>query len=99
MNTELINIRRAIIITIFPYTTLFRSILKFLPKDVDYTGIDLSEDYIINARKAHPHQRFICANVAETLLLDKELFDTVFLIGVQHHLTDVEMEATLRFAW
>lgn len=74
-------------------------ILKYLPKDVDYTGIDLSEDYIINACKAHPHQRFICANVAEALPLDRELFDTVFFIGVQHHLTDVEMEATLRFAW
>lgn len=75
-------------------------ILKYLPSDVAYCGIDLSEDYIRDARKQYPNMRFVCANVADDdFVLMDELFDTVFCVGVQHHLNDKEMEAVLRFAW
>src|SRR5690606_36923512 len=74
-------------------------ILKYLPKEVDYTGIDMNKDYILNARRKYPDKQFVCADITiNDFALENELFDTVFFIGVQHHLTDSEMEATLRFA-
>ncbi len=74
-------------------------ILKFLPKEADYTGIDMNKDYIMNASRRYPDKNFVCADITtNSFALENELFDTVFFIGVQHHLTDSEMEATLRFA-
>ena len=56
-------------------------ILKYLPSDVAYCGIDLSEDYIRDARKQYPNMRFVCANVADDdFVLMDELFDTVFCV-------------------
>ncbi|MCA1744227.1 MAG: class I SAM-dependent methyltransferase [Bacteroidales bacterium] len=74
-------------------------ILKYLPKEVDYTGIDMNKDYILNARRKYPDKQFVCADITTNdVAIENELFDTVFFIGVQHHLSDSEMEATLRFA-
>lgn len=75
-------------------------ILKYLPPNVAYTGIDLSEDYIRDARKQYPDMHFVCANITDNdLTLKDEPFDTIFCIGVQHHLNDSEMEEMLHFAW
>ena len=74
-------------------------ILKYLPEEVDYTGVDMNPDYISDARSRYPDKKFVCEDITSNgLAFENDLFDTVFFIGVQHHLTDNEMEATLRFA-
>jgi len=74
-------------------------ILNYLPKETDYTGIDMNKDYIMNAQRKYPDKKFVCADITTSdFVLENELFDTVFFIGVQHHLSDSEMEATLKFA-
>jgi len=74
-------------------------ILRYLPLDVDYTGIDLSKQYVAKARIAHPRQKFICGDIGHPdFPLVDHLFDTVFLIGVQHHLTDEVVQTMFEFA-
>lgn len=75
-------------------------ILAQLPLDVDYTGIDLSSKYISRAQQSHPHQTFICGDIGNPdFPLDNERYDTVFLIGVQHHLTDAIVDKMFAFAY
>jgi SAM-dependent methyltransferase len=74
-------------------------ILHYLPLDADYTGIDLSQHYVAKARIAHPKQRFICGDIGDPdFPLPDQLFDTVFLIGVQHHLDDEVVHTMFEFA-
>lgn len=75
-------------------------ILKYLPKEVHYTGLDLNEDYIRKARKAYPDKLFLAGDINEASFpLDDQQFDVVFFIGVQHHLEDESVEKILRFAY
>ncbi len=75
-------------------------ILKFLPPNARYTGIDLSRDYILKAREAHPGKTFIQGDIASPdFPLEDETFDTVFFIGVQHHLPDEVVAKMLNFGF
>lgn len=64
--------------------------------DVDYTGIDLNEDYL---RVAGSHSdgstRFINANVAELAGLGLGPFDVAIGVGLLHHLCDDEVSGLL----
>ncbi len=75
-------------------------ILNILPPSVDYTGIDISEDYIQKARQTWPDKTFIQGDIADSKFpVEDNSFDTVFFIGVQHHLPDEVVSEMLRFAY
>jgi 2-polyprenyl-3-methyl-5-hydroxy-6-metoxy-1,4-benzoquinol methylase len=65
-------------------------LLDFLKKqeeyDMSYTGIDFSEGLLSEARKKHPHEKFISMDMRD---MDKKLggkFDAIFAIASFHHL-------------
>ena len=62
-------------------------ILKYFPKEVKYTGIDLSEDYISNARKLFPNHSFKVSSVDDFVILGKK-FDIILALGLLHHIDD-----------
>ncbi|SFK97297.1 Methyltransferase domain-containing protein [Mesorhizobium albiziae] len=71
-------------------------ILAFLPQ-VDYLGIDYSEDYIDAARRRFGNRgRFLAADVSS--LRDQGItgFDVVIALGVLHHLDDVSAKGLMR---
>ncbi len=75
-------------------------ILRFLPADADYTGIDLNPDYIRKAKRSNPGKTFICGDIAKPdFHIEDESFHTIFMIGVQHHLPDEAIEKMLDFAY
>ncbi len=62
--------------------------LEQLP-GVDYTGIDLSADYIAEAQRRHGGRgRFIASDAAALRSLALPAFDTAIAIGLLHHLDD-----------
>lgn len=66
-------------------------IVKHLPQ-VDYLGIDLSEDYIKSARKKqHPNARFQRIDMNNFTPPDASAFDTVLSISMLHHIDDQEV--------
>lgn len=64
-------------------------ILSYLPK-VDYTGLDLSPEYIRSAQKRFGAKgRFCCGDVGQaTIEGEHGTFDLVLANGVLHHLDD-----------
>ncbi len=69
------------------------AVLSDLPADIDYIGVDLSEDYIRRARSTYGDRgTFICASLAE---LDFKALgrqpDIVLAKGLLHHLEDREV--------
>src|SRR6185437_2540759 len=71
--------------------------LDYLPGNVDYTGCDLSPEYIEHARKTYGHRaQFYCMSVADLGKLNLEKFDIVVAMGVLHHLNDALVESLAR---
>jgi len=65
-------------------------ILALLP-EVQYTGIDLSPDYIAHARARFGSRgTFVCQSVAEAAISSPGSFDIVMAMGLLHHLDDNE---------
>jgi len=65
------------------------TILDFLPADIDYVGVDLSETYIKSAQiKFGDRGRFLCLPVESTLEAGLKDFDVVLGMGLVHHLDD-----------
>ncbi len=65
-------------------------ILSYLPS-VEYTGFDASQKYINTARKRYGDRgNFICDLVSSIDFKYKSYFDIVLVLGVLHHLDDVE---------
>jgi SAM-dependent methyltransferase len=65
-------------------------ILDYLPQ-VDYVGIDLSDQYIARAQQRYGHRGMFYAGRAERGNgLAKGQFDLVLLVGVLHHLSSLE---------
>jgi ubiquinone/menaquinone biosynthesis C-methylase UbiE len=52
-----------------------------------YVGIDNNRDYIEQARKKYPGQ-FIIGTATDMKDLKRNYFDSVFAVGLHHHLTD-----------
>lgn len=66
-------------------------IIKHLPKDIDYTGIEGNSTYCENARKLHPDKNFINlyldpVNVNKLQL--KKPIDTVTMLAIVEHMDD-----------
>ena len=70
-------------------------IVKHLHMNANYTGIDLNEHYIQKARKKYPQHTFIIGESADFPVED-ESFDTIFMVGVQHHLDDATLKKLTR---
>ncbi|HAM71031.1 MAG TPA: class I SAM-dependent methyltransferase [Verrucomicrobiales bacterium] len=59
--------------------------------EVDYTGFDLSAEYIEAGRARYGSRaRLFCQRVTRDVLPHEPCFDLVMAIGVLHHLTDGE---------
>jgi len=64
-------------------------ILDYLP-EMDYTGFDISPEYIASARKRFGNRaRFVCEDIgAMNIRREEGTFDLVLATGVVHHLDD-----------
>ena len=61
----------------------------FSGKEVDYLGLDVSEDYIDWARRRYGERaRFLCRGVSRDAIDERASFDLVLSVGVIHHLND-----------
>lgn len=67
-------------------------ILKFLPKNIHYWGVDISEPYINQAKfKFNDRGTFICSKLNIEVVKDFPKFDRILALGVLHHLNDDEV--------
>lgn len=68
-------------------------ILDFLPK-VDYTGIDIDENYIAKAKTKYGSRgNFVCSAVEDLNMDSSVKFDIVIAAGVLHHLNNSQCSA------
>lgn len=64
-------------------------LLAYLPKNVNYWGFDISEEYIDKAKQKYSDKgHFICKLLEQSDLETLPKFDNVVLTGVFHHLDD-----------
>tara|TARA_B110001450_G_C17651386_1_gene493434 strand:+ start:28 stop:639 length:612 start_codon:yes stop_codon:yes gene_type:complete len=62
-----------------------------------YFGIDISEDYIQSARKNYGNYgKFYCKSVSDLSDISLPNIDIVIMRGVLHHLSDEEVQTTLK---
>lgn len=74
-------------------------ILEFLPASTEYTGFDISEDYIASAKSRFGRRgNFFCSPVTASLAEQLTGFDIVLANGVLHHLDDKSALDLLRIA-
>ena len=78
---------------------------KFLPDTIDYTGFDLSADYIELAKNKYrdsaAQSRFLCGSAAEFMdsdLISDNTIDVVVIHGVLHHVPDTVVEEMFSLA-
>lgn len=60
--------------------------------DIDYYGVDISEQYISSAKKRSTNNKttFLCGNLTRDFISVLPRFDRVICVGVLHHLNDEE---------
>jgi SAM-dependent methyltransferase len=76
------------------------AIFQDVPTGVDYTGFDISEDYIEKARaRFGARAKFICGSVAEAPSLPAGSFDVAMAFGVLHHLDDTHAASFFDLAY
>jgi SAM-dependent methyltransferase len=64
--------------------------MSYLPP-LDYTGVDLNEKHIANARELHGDRgRFIVGNAADDLKQEEKEFDLINVSALLHHIADSE---------
>jgi len=75
------------------------TMFEALPSGIHYTGFDLSESYIQQAKEKHGDSaRFVHASVGESPDLPEGEFDVALATGVLHHLDDPEAVELFRLA-
>ena len=68
------------------------AIVDFLPKDIEYFGVDLSADYIASATQHYGDRaHFRVGDVNELDFGSQERFDIITAWGLLHHLEDDEV--------
>jgi len=60
-------------------------------KDIDYFGIDFSEDLIAIAKEKYPEAKFLVSNTLN-LPFPENFFDKVYSISVLHHIPSKELQ-------
>lgn len=77
-------------------------LLVYFPQGVEYTGIDISAQYIAAAQNRFgPRAKFLVGSLADAGLasaITPKHFDVVLFKGVLHHLTDAEAHTALTLA-
>lgn len=74
--------------------------LEVLPESVEYTGFDISADYIAQARARFGNRAtFVHAAVGEKPPLEESHFDLAMAVGVLHHLDDGEAGELFELAY
>ena len=67
-------------------------IINYLPRDIEYVGYDLSEEYISKANKLFRDRGvFRCQNICDIKEESNEKYDLVMANGIFHHLEDIEV--------
>lgn len=62
-------------------------LLLGLPKDIKYTGIDISKELLIEAEKAHPEHKFYETDITkDSIWKHLPQYDYIFCIAVIHHI-------------
>lgn len=62
-------------------------LLLGLPKNIKYTGIDISNQLLSEAQKAHPNHKFIEADITHDQVWEQlPQYDYIYSIAVLHHL-------------
>lgn len=62
-------------------------LLLGLPKEVNYTGLDISKELLFEAKKAYPEQEFFEADITgESTWKHLPQYDYIFCVAVLHHL-------------
>ncbi len=84
---EKIELKNASILDIGCACGGFYNIFKQLADNVDYTGIDVSEELVAEARKSYPAASFFVTE-GEKLGFDGNAFDLVYSSGVFHLIED-----------
>lgn len=66
-------------------------------KNVEYTGMDLSDNLVKEAQKNHPHYKFLVGQMQDLSAFKNGSFDYIFLLASFHHLeTKAERIKTLQ---
>jgi SAM-dependent methyltransferase len=74
-------------------------ILRYLPRDIDYHGFDVSESYVSAARIRFGARGSFSVQAVTPEAADRlGRFDIVIALGVLHHLTDAEAKALFTVA-
>jgi ubiquinone/menaquinone biosynthesis C-methylase UbiE len=73
-------------------------ILRHLPSDADYVGIDISASYIAQARARHGERAEFRVGDVAGLNYEGRAFDMLIACGVLHHLDDSQARALFRDA-
>ena len=63
------------------------TLASFLPDEIGYLGIDMSEAYIDEATRTHPQRTFRCGDVMD-MDLEGATFDLGVAVGLLHHIDD-----------
>ena len=64
-------------------------LIDSLPNGIQYTGIDISTDYIEDAKRRYGNKyNFICSNILDIDFSNVGTFDKVIARGFFHHLDD-----------
>ena len=62
-------------------------LLLGIPESSNYTGIDISQELLRQAEKAHPKKSFLSADITQKKVWDTlPRFDYIFCIAVLHHI-------------
>jgi len=73
------------------------TIVRYLPPS-EYSGFDLSPEYIELARRRFPKAHFVCERVSQFSLAKEQSFDFVLALGITHHLDDAEARQLFQIA-
>lgn len=73
--------------------------LEYYPKDINYYGFDLNQNYINDAKEKYANRgHFICGTADQYNFTDNLQFDIITANAIFHHLTNDELEIVFKNA-
>ena len=71
-------------------------LIDLLPEGIQYTGIDISTNYIEDAKRRYGNKyNFICSNIMDVDFSNFGIIDIVIASGFFHHLDDESIDRLL----